>query len=115
MIRGIGIDIVDVGRFRKALDRWGERLYRKVFTWSEIEYCRRQRFPERHLAARFAAKVSLTKAMGRPVRFKDVEVTRGSGGPGLKVRGLGKEINLSVTMTHDRNLSVAETIVERCE
>ncbi len=115
MISGIGIDIVDVDRFVKALDRWGDRLCKRVFTGSELRYCYRQRFPERHLAARFAAKVSLFKALGRKIRFKDVEVTRGPGGPGLKVRGLGKGLNLSVTITHDKNLSVAETIVERCE
>ncbi len=115
MIRGIGIDMVDVGRFRKAMDRWGDRLGKRVFTPKELSYCYAQRFPERHLAARFAAKVSLFKALGRPMRFKDVEVTRGSEGPGFRVKGLEEEINLSVTITHDKNLSVAETIVERCE
>lgn len=115
MIRGIGIEIVDVGRFRKALDRWGDRLGKRVFTAGELDYCYRQRFPERHLAARFAAKVSLFKALGRQIRFKDVEVTRGASGPGFKVKGLEEGVNLSVTITHDKNLSVAETIVERCE
>lgn len=115
MVRGIGIDIVDVERFGKALSRWGDRLCKRVFTESELEYCYGQRFPERHLAARFAAKVSLFKALGRRISFKDVEVTRGAKGPGLKVRGLGRGLNLSVTITHDRNLSIAETIMERCE
>ncbi len=115
MIRGIGIDTVDVVRFRKAMDRWGDRLGKRVFTPKELSYCYSQRFPERHLAARFAAKVSFFKALGRPIRFKDVEVTRGPEGPGLKVEGLEEDINIFVTITHDKNLSVAETIVERCE
>ncbi len=115
MIRGIGIDIVEVDRFRQAMDRWGDRLCKRVFTGSELGYCYAQRYPERHLAARFAAKVSLSKALGKRIRFVDVEVTRDAKGPGLMVKGLGEGLNISVTITHDGNLSMAGTIVERCE
>ncbi len=112
MIHGIGIDIVDVSRFKRAVERWGDKFCKRVFTVTELDYCFRQRFPERHLAARFAAKVSLFKALGKSLNFKDVEVTRGPDGPKFKVSGLTDVFNFTLSITHDRDLSIAETIVE---
>lgn len=114
MIYGIGIDIVDIARFRAAMKRRGERFLRRLFTREELSYCMSQRFPERHLSARFACKVSFFKALGRRMRFSDVEVTRDpSGSPRLRAAGLGKGFKSNISMSHDGALSVAETILER--
>ena len=45
MIVGIGVDVVDIARVRKALTRTGERFVRRVYTEAEAEYCRRHRDP----------------------------------------------------------------------
>ncbi|MBI5643059.1 MAG: holo-ACP synthase [Deltaproteobacteria bacterium] len=113
MIHGIGIDIVDVVRFKKALLRWGDRLSSRLFTRPEIDYCFSHKRPERHLAARFAGKVSLIKALGKPLSFKDIEITRDNDGrPSIKAAGIeGLVFNLSIT--HDGDLSIAETIIEK--
>ncbi|MFQ5735319.1 MAG: holo-ACP synthase [Thermodesulfobacteriota bacterium] len=113
MVYGIGIDMVDVPRFRAAMDRWGARLCARLFTPGELEYCMRQRRPERHLAARFAAKVSLFKALGRTLGFTEVEVIRGRDGrPAFKAAGIKDSMRLSLSISHDGALSVAQTIVE---
>lgn len=115
MIHGIGIDIVEVSRFKRAMERWGERFCSRLFTPSELAYCRAQRFPERHLSARFAGKVSFFKALGRPMRYRDVEITRGpSGAPVLNAPGL-EGFKVSLSIAHDGALSVAEAFVERSE
>jgi holo-[acyl-carrier protein] synthase len=56
-----GVDMVEISRIARAIERWGERFLRRVYTACEIEHCR-GRVPE--LAARFAAKEAVSKALG---------------------------------------------------
>jgi phosphopantetheinyl transferase (holo-ACP synthase) len=58
--------------------------------------------------------VSFFKALGRPVPWKEVEVERASSGaPVLKIKGLSEGLRVSVSISHDGHLSIAETIIER--
>src|SRR5438046_8897028 len=61
---GIGVDLVECMRIRRSIDRFGDRFLRRVFTDGEIEYSMSMKFPERHLAARFAGKEAVAKAFG---------------------------------------------------
>src|SRR5262245_3259133 len=63
-VRGIGIDVVQVTRLVQALERFGERMERRLFTETELSYCRGHKDPLPHLAARFAAKEAASKALG---------------------------------------------------
>lgn len=116
MIHGIGIDMVEVDRFRAAVNRRGEALLERLFTAGELDRCGKKRDPAVHLAARFAAKVSLMKALGRPLRFTSVEVARaGTGRPYFAFSGAGpgRDLRISLTISHDGGFGVAGTIVER--
>lgn len=114
MVHGIGIDTVHISRFRAAMERFGPRLLERLFTASELEYCLGQRMPERHLSARFAAKVSFMKALGRPMGFKDVEVLRNQGGaPAIRAKGMDEALRVSLSIAHDGDLSIAETVIEK--
>lgn len=115
MIHGIGIDIVDIKRFKRAVERWGERFKNRLFTEEELRYCIRQRFPERHLAVRFAAKESVSKAFGKRIPFKDIEITRGRGGrPSAEVKGIEEgEFRFSISLSHDSGIGAAQAVVER--
>ena len=83
---GIGIDTVEVERFRQAL-RSGPGIADRLFTPAEQAYGRRQRDPAERLAARFAAKEAVMKALGVGLgafAFRDVEVVKApSGAPSL--------------------------------
>lgn len=57
----VGIDMVEVPRVARAVERWGERFLRRVYTIDEIAHCR-GRVPE--LAVRFAAKEAVSKTLG---------------------------------------------------
>jgi holo-[acyl-carrier protein] synthase len=57
----VGVDLVEIPRIRRALERWGERFLKRVYTPAEIARCR-GRVPE--LAVRFAAKEAVSKALG---------------------------------------------------
>ena len=115
---GIGIDAVEVERFRRALART-PRLADRLFSGDEREYANRQRDPSQRLAARFAAKEAVMKAMGVGLgafRFRDVEVVRAdSGAPDLRLSGkaaaLAEERGITewrVSLTHTH--SVAEAV-----
>ena len=114
MIHGVGVDIVDVERFKKAAKKRGEGFYRRLFTGVELDYCMSKRFPERHLAARFAAKVSLFKATGKRLRFREVEVANSPDGtPFLRVLDGGPVgVDYRLTLSHTGRLAVACIIVE---
>ncbi len=87
---GLGIDNVDVERFRKVLQRT-PRFAERVFTPAELVYAAAQADPTQRLAARFAAKEAVMKALGvglGAVRLADIEVVRHpSGAPGLALHG----------------------------
>jgi holo-[acyl-carrier protein] synthase len=114
MVHGVGIDIVSIPKFSAAVKRRGTGLYKRLFTEGELAYCLKKRFPERHLAARFAVKVSLFKAMGRHMGFLNVEVISAPGGaPELKVKGAGRDFNYNISISHTDEFAVAETVVEK--
>ena len=78
MIRGIGVDIVKVDRIEQAVERWGYRFLKRIFTAAEIERCQQRARPAQCLALRFAAKEAFAKALGlgmrQGLRWRDIEV-----------------------------------------
>jgi holo-[acyl-carrier protein] synthase len=92
---GVGVDIIEIERVRLAADRGGERFIRRVFTDAEAAYCLGRRYPARHLAARFAAKESVIKALRVPPGvgwlWRDIEVVRGGGPPSIRLSGRALE------------------------
>ncbi len=115
MIIGIGIDIIEVARVRKAIERT-PRFADRVFTPAEIAYSDGKASRFQHLAARFAAKEAFFKAVGRRAGWTDVEtVNEPSGQPRLVVRS-GEDFGFSrshVSLTHIAELAVAVVVLER--
>ena len=78
MILGTGVDIIEVARVETAFERFGKRFLERVLRPAEIEYCLSHKVPGPFLAARFAAKEAVLKALGTGLRdgikWKDIEV-----------------------------------------
>jgi holo-[acyl-carrier protein] synthase len=115
VIVGVGVDVVDVDRFRETLSRT-PTVRDRVFTAGEAER------PVASLAARFAAKEALAKALGAPrgLQWQDAEVaTETSGQPVLKLSGtvaarageLGVR-SVHVSLSHDAGLASAVVVLE---
>ena len=123
-IRGIGIDVVKVERLVAALERFGERMERRLFTEGELAYCRTFHDPLPHLAARFAAKEAASKALGtgmsQGLGWKDIEVIQPGGRqPRLEFHGRGREIlqalgcrTAHLSLTHDGGIAMACVVIE---
>ena len=113
MIDGIGIDVVDIERFKSSLDRT-PGLLEKLFTTAE------RTKPIASLAARFAAKEALAKALsaGRGLPWQDAEVVNlENGKPVFLFRGEIADLidgaNVHLTLSHDAGIASAMVIIER--
>ncbi|MBI5872737.1 MAG: holo-ACP synthase [Candidatus Omnitrophica bacterium] len=114
MIKGSGIDIVEIKRLRQAIERWGDTFLKKVFTEKELEYSQSKRYPLQHLAARFAAKEAVFKAFGTnpKLNFKDIEISNDRyGRPYCSVKQKTSDILLS--MSHSHEYAVASAIIQQ--
>ena len=118
-----GVDIIEIPRIKRVLDRYGQRFLNRVFTPAEIAYCR-GRAP--NLAGRFAAKEAAMKALGTGVRgvsWKDIEVIRAdSGAPSLRLHGRAEKraerlqmSEMSLSISHSREYAVAFVVTQREE
>lgn len=114
-IVGVGIDVVELDRFDRAVER-SPRFLERVFTPAERELGRHS------LAARWAAKEALAKALGAPAGlvWRDAEVVKDfSGQPRLEVRGTiaarARELGVDsfhVSLSHDAGVASAIVIAE---
>ncbi len=121
MIIGVGVDITEVARIRAALShpRTGERFRHRVFTPDEIAYCVRRRNAHESFAARFAAKEAVMKALGRLLGWREIEVVRSGGPPGVRLHGRAAERaaiqgirHLHLSLSHTAELAVAYVVAE---
>jgi holo-[acyl-carrier protein] synthase len=122
-IQGIGIDLVQIPRLRRVVERWQDRFLERVFTEEELAYCRARRDPVPHLAARFAAKEAGLKALGTGlrlgVRWRELEVRRERGQPPVLVlsgrsRAIGEARGgrrMLLTLTHDGEYACAQAML----
>ncbi|MGI6679311.1 MAG: holo-ACP synthase [Dehalobacterium sp.] len=122
MICGLGADIIEISRIKKAAQR--ASFLQRVFTEREIALCRERHNFFASLAVRFAAKEAVAKALGTGFRgygWKDIEILSDSlGKPTVVLRGnaiMIKErlniINMGITMSHSKDYAVAFCVAER--
>ena len=119
----IGVDIVEIERIQRAVKKYGRRFLERIFTPKEIEYCKSKSDPSPHLAARYAAKEAVFKALGlkkkRGLVWKNIEViSRPSGKPDIRVRGsIARDLKKRKTkkiicsLSHSRKYAVAQVII----
>ena len=107
MSGGVGLDLLEIGRLERALER-RPQLAQRLFTDAELEYARSRARPGQHLAARFCAKEAAAKALGlERWSFREVEVVASEAAPRLRLSGaaerrareLGVEVTISLSHT----------------
>ena len=121
MILGIGIDIIEIERIEESVIKFGDRFLNKIFTKIELEYSLSKKNKFQHLAARFAAKEAIAKALAtgwsKGFRWKDIEIyNENSGMPNVKLQGnlakfLGDDKSLKITMSHSHHYVTCFAII----
>ncbi len=124
-IAGIGVDLIEVRRIERLIERRGEKFLRRIFTPVEIEYCQAHKQAGQHFAARFAVKEAVFKALGtgwaQGVSWRQVEtVNETSGQPRARLAGRARERadalgvrTVHVSISHSDEYAVAYVILER--
>lgn len=125
MIHGIGVDVIEIARIRRMREKHGQAFLDKCFTPAETEYCLRKSNPDESLAARFAAKEAVMKALGsgwgQGVAFANVEVVPANGGaPEVRLHGGAEDYRrghgvarVLLSMSHCREYAVAQAVAVR--
>jgi holo-[acyl-carrier protein] synthase len=124
VIKGIGIDSIELERVARVYSAYGRRFLEKVYTQRERDYFARWDDPVPRIAGRFAVKEACMKALGTGwsggVRWRDIEVVRHpSGRPVLELHGRAAEVcealgarETHCTITHSRDHALAVVILE---
>jgi holo-[acyl-carrier protein] synthase len=117
----VGVDIVEIGRVEASLRRFGERFRRRVYTAGELAETG-ERGPS--LAARFAAKEAVIKALGSSdIALHEIEVVRPSGcRPEVRLHGRAAAVaaalrvrEVSLSLSHSQEYAVAMVVLRRAE
>lgn len=114
MIVGTGIDIIEIERLQKALDRWGEAFLTHIFNEEEIAYVKDKKFPAQHYAARFAAKEAVYKAFGdnRTLGWKDMTILNDKNGkPYCRLKNKDLKDEIFISISHTKNYAAASAII----
>ncbi len=116
----IGIDVIEIDRIERAVNCWGERFLRRVYTEPELRLCRKK---PSALAVRFAGKEAVMKALGtgaQGIGWTEIEITaEPSGKPVVclygraqsKARGLGLD-GLEISLSHSKDYAIAFVVGE---
>jgi holo-[acyl-carrier protein] synthase len=121
MIIGIGVDIIEIDRVKNSVDKFGEQFLNKIFTKNELDYCLSKANKYQHLAARFAAKEAVSKALAtgwnNEFNWKNVEIfNKPNGMPYVELKGnlksfLSDDKMLKISMSHSRDYVVCFAII----
>lgn len=120
---GIGTDLIRIDRIRIAAERWKDRFVYRVFTETERRYCFERASPYASLAARFAVKEAVLKALGTGwsdgIRWVDIEVRNDSSGrPSAAVGGRAGQLlrqrgatSIHISLSHDGEYAVGQAVL----
>ena len=119
MMLRVGVDILELYRLKRVLDSWGESFLNRIYTQGEQEYCR-SRVPQ--LAARFAAKEAVMKALGTGIRgvgWREIEVTRKRGqAPEILLHGRALKkadelgvVQVALSLSHSIDYAIASVVM----
>ena len=121
---GIGVDVIECSRIQHSIERFGDRFLHRVFTDGEIEYSMSMKFPERHLAARFAGKEAVAKAfgtgIGKAMGWRNIDIQKKeSGEPFLVFSGPAEAFAVErgitsalITLSHTEQHALACVVLE---
>ncbi len=115
MVIGVGIDIIKIEKMKSSLDKWGDDFIKRVFNKEELKGIAKGKMYHQRLAARFAAKESVIKAISKehPLALTDISIlNRENGAPYCRLKkNIG--LNIFLSITHIEDYAVACAVAEK--
>ena len=109
----IGIDIVEIERFRVKNYKKNKNFYEKIFAKSEIDYCLKFKDPYPHFAGKFAVKEAVIKSIPDKIPFLDIKTSNSKHGPIVSIVGnLVKKYSFLVSISHEKEYAIVVVISE---
>ena len=109
---GIGIDIIEVSRFRKKKYEENKNFYKKIFVKSEINYCLKFKNSAERFAGKFALKEALIKSIDKKIRFSEIETSHLKSKPIVRIKKSREKYNFIASLSHENDFAVAVVISE---
>lgn len=115
-IIGIGTDIIETSRIQNMCENQ-KGFMERIFTSSELEYSLNKASKYLHLAARFAAKEAVAKALGQSFSWQDVELVRNEKGKPIinlygKAKSVAKNYKIHISISHAKEYASAVAVIE---
>ncbi len=104
----VGIDLVQISRFKKIPYKENKSFYKKNFSVDEIEYCLKFNEPYKHFAGKFAIKEATIKSLEKKIVLSDVLTYYENEKPNVKISS--ESYNFKVSMSHDGDYAIAIVI-----
>ncbi len=110
---GIGIDIIEVSRFRKKQYEENKNFYKKIFVKSEINYCLKFKNSAERFAGKFALKEALIKSIDKKIRFSEIETSHLKSKPIVRIKKSREKYNFIASLSHENDFAIAVVISEK--
>lgn len=109
---GIGIDVVDIDRFKEKPFETNEDFYKKIFHMSEIQYCLSHKNSSQSFAAKFAIKESVIKSINKQIDFLDILTDHSNSKPVVILLN-DASYHFLVSISHEKSIAIAVVISEK--
>ena len=104
-IENVGVDIVEIKRFKNKIFSENISFYKKIFLQSEIDYCNKFKSPYEHFAGKFAIKEATMKSINKKIELSQIKTYHEESKP--KVSIINEEIDFKVSVSHDGDYAIA--------
>ena len=111
---GIGIDIIEVSRFRRKKYEENRDFYKKIFVKSEINYCLKFKNSAERFAGKFAIKEAVIKSIPEKIGPRDIEIVYANRKPRIRLKSsLVKKYDFMVSVSHEKEFAIGIAIAEK--
>jgi len=110
---GVGIDIIEVSRFKKKKYEENRNFYKKIFVNSEINYCLKFKNSAERFAGKFAIKEAVIKSIPEKIGFRDIKIVYVNRKPRIMLKkSLEKKYDFIVSVSHEKEFAVGIVIAK---
>ena len=108
---GIGIDLVEIKRFKQLSFSENQSYYKKNFSDDEIDYCMKFKEPYKHFAGKFALKEAVRKSINEDVGLSEIVTSHTNSKPIVKIKkSLSNKYNFIASISHEKEFAIAVAI-----